>query len=310
MRPNPLSGLAVSLGAAVLCAAPTAAGPRDAAAAVPVPMSADADWCLKPPATARVAFRGVESGDTGSLGNGAMLYPAPSPVAFLAAIATHAAVVGGIRSKQKSDREAAANKVLEPYRPVIDGFTSQELVDRALQARAAGGAAGLVCGTTEPPSRWTLESTAVLAMTQDQRSLVIDNLVSMHPPGARPAGDSRYAVKVVSAPLEAGDPVATWTAEDGTRLRAESAALFGESLDIALRASAGAPLPAEAPFKTFHYREGDADKIERAQLVSASCERLLLKTLRGAFLSVPAPRADCDSDPPRPAAEPAAPPPD
>jgi hypothetical protein len=89
------------------------------------------------------------------------------------------------------------------------------------------------------------------------------------------------------------DPGALWMADGGARLKAESAALFGQALDVVLRLAEGESVPADASFTTFHYSEGRAEKLERAQVVSGTCDRVLLKTLRGEYWSVPTTRTDC-----------------
>lgn len=43
----------------------------------------------------------------------------------------------------------------------------------------------------------------------------------------------------------------------------------------------------DQPFRTIRYVEGTAEKMERAQLVSEHCGRLVIKTLRGSLMSVP-----------------------
>jgi hypothetical protein len=44
----------------------------------------------------------------------------------------------------------------------------------------------------------------------------------------------------------------------------------------------------DQPFRTIRYLEGTAEKMERAQLINEHCGRLLIKTLRGSLMSVPA----------------------
>ena len=269
-------------------------GPAKAAA--PLAMSADAAWCLQPPAEGVVPFRGLEAADANALGAGAMLYPAPSVVAALAAVAAHAAVVGGVRAQHAREHAAAADKVLEPYQAVLGSFRSQELEDRALAARTADGATSLPCTADRTASAWIIDSAPVFFMAQDQTALVLDNVLAVHPRGPPGTNAYRHVVRVVSAHLSPEAPATTWLADDGARLKAESIALFGQSLDIALRVAAGDPVAADAPFKSFHYYEGTSDKVERAQLVSETCERLLLRTLRATFLSVPTMRTDCAPD--------------
>jgi hypothetical protein len=268
--------------------------------ATPIAMNPDAEWCLRPLSEPLVAFRGLEAADPNTLGSGAMLYPAPSAGAFVAAIATHSAIVSGVRAKHAREHAEAANKVLEPYQAVLGSFKSQELEDRTLDALTSDGAKSLACSASHTASAWIIDNAPVFFMTQDQTALVLDNVVTVHPPGTPNTTVYRSAVRVVSPHLSADAPAATWLADDGAKLKTESIALFGQSLDIALRVAAGDPVPSDAPFKSFHYYEGASDKVERAQLVSETCGRLLLKTLRATFLSVPTMRT-CASDDQMPA---------
>ena len=271
-------------------------------APVPIAMNPDAEWCLQPSSEPLVAFRGLQTADPNTLGAGAMLYPAPSAVAMVAAIATHAAIVGGVRAKHAREQAEAANKALQPYQAVLGSFATRELQDRTLDARTPDGAKNLGCGAIRPTSAWIMDSAPVFFMTQDQTALVLDNVVSMNPPGTPHTAVNRAAlrvvVRVVSARLSADAPAATWLADDGAKLRAESVALFGQSLDVALRIAAIDSVRADVPFKSFHYYEGGSDMVERAQPVGETCERLLLKTLRATFMSVPTMRTDCAADGP------------
>jgi hypothetical protein len=263
---------------------------------VPIAMSPDAEWCLQPPSEPLVVFRGLEAADSNAFGGSAMLYPAPSAAAALAAVATHAAIVGGVRAKRAQEHAEAANKVLEPYQAVLGSFRTQELADRTLDARTSDGAHKLACNAGRGASTWIIESAPVFFMTQDQTALVLDNMVAMYPPGTPSRIAYRHEVRVVSARLDAAAAAANWLADDGAKLKSESVALFGQSLDVAFRVAAGNPVRPDTPFKSFHYYEGASDMVERAQLASETCERLLLRTLRATFLSVPTTRTDCGSD--------------
>ena len=55
---------------------------------------------------------------------------------------------------------------------------------------------------------------------------------------------------------------------------------------------------AEAPQRTVRYRQGNAERIERAQVLAERCDRLLLRNLRGWLLSVP---VVCEQAPAEPA---------
>ena len=83
------------------------------------------------------------------------------------------------------------------------------------------------------------------------------------------------------------DPTETWLADQGKRLKEISAWLFSESLKIAMSAAYSGADTTEQPVRTIRYFEGSAEKMERAQVISEQCGRMVIKTLRGALMSVP-----------------------
>jgi hypothetical protein len=130
----------------------------------------------------------------------------------------------------------------------------------------------------------------VFSMSQDQRALVLDNLVAVYDAADAKTPRYRNTVRVVSVPSGAEDPAAGWSANEGEALRSQTSALLAESLAVALRDMAGAS--AAAAQKTWRYPEGGTERMERAVLLSEACERRVLKNLRGWLLSVP--KADPD----------------
>jgi hypothetical protein len=268
--------------------------PKPPAPALPAPpMTPGAPWCLALAGAPALSFHGVDALDERPFAPGAMMYPAPSAIVALAALATHAAVMGGVRSKAERDRVAAADKVLEPYRPVLASFGADELSARTLAAHAADPSPPLACAAPADEAAWVVEASPGFGITQGQSTLLVENLVVLHPPKATAASVHRVRVKVIGRELDAPDPRMRWLLDDGYHLKAECAALFDASLAVALRIAGGATVGADAPAKTFRYREDGDERFERAQLVEESCDRLLLKTLRGAYLSVPVKEPSC-----------------
>jgi hypothetical protein len=264
--------------------------------APPVLMPAAAVWCLKPAEADPVVFHGVEEADPHAVNQPSILYTAPNAAGILVEIALHGAIVGGMRDHKRQAAIAAADKMLEPYRPVLDGFRSKELYDRVLDARAPDGASSLACSTPVSASAWVVETTSGFAMTQDQTTLIVESAFVMHPPGSPKATPGTYVVRVIGTPFNVADPQEMWTEEDGRKLKEESVALLGEAMAIALRLAAGEVVPADAPYKTYRYVEGGLELMQRVQVASESCERALLKTLRGDMWSVPRKPTDCMTD--------------
>lgn len=255
--------------------------------------AAERAWAVKTPTVEKVVFRGVVSHDAAGMGTGSMLYPAPNAAGLLAAILTHGLLNESAKQAQKTKLQADADTVLQPFATVLSGFTNAQLIRSALPRQKAVGTRRAITADEGPGLDWVVETAPVFSMTRDQRALVLDNAVRIYAPAT---ADAAYAqtIRVVSAPLaaagEAGDSAAVeqaWLADQGKRLLDESAALFAESLDVAMANSQQGTGLAESPHRTFRYPEGGVEKMERAQLVEARCGRALLRTLRGWLMSVP-----------------------
>jgi len=134
-----------------------------------------------------------------------------------------------------------------------------------------------------------LEFSPTFRLTRDQSAWLFDAVMTVK----RSASDIRQiAVRVVSAPRaeepNADDAVTYWTDRDGERLKAQSAALVAEAMSLALQDVGSKAQDGEVPFKTVRYAEGRTERFERAQLLASRCDRVVVLTLRGTLLSVPA----------------------
>ena len=247
-------------------------------------------WSLRlPSGDQAVSWRGATSLDDAGGGAYGMLYPAPNVVGLLAAVATHAFIADSVKNNQKDKLRAAADQVLTPYRSVLDGFTARELYTRAAERTMLGGRAALLEADQAAATDRIVEAVPVFTMTQDQRALLLESSIAISKPGGDPASAERRVVRVVSDawPAEAEGPETHWSADSGSRLREASVWMFVQSLEIAMTAQ----LPPEAgnapPFRTFRYIEGRIERMERGQLVRETCGRIVIKTLRGALMSIP-----------------------
>ena len=265
---------------------------------------ADASWSLFLPKEEAVAYRGLASMDTAGSQGAGMAYPAPHVGGFIAAIITHSLLADSQNDRQKQALQAKADMVLRPYRPVLDDYKHTELMQAALDKTPWGGAKTLAGPAQARGTGWVVESLPFFSMTQDQRALVLDNVVSVYPPGEMNKPLYQSTVRVVSQPRMVPDMERYWKDDAGVALKAESASLLAHSLALALQETAG-PTAGDAPaFRTVRYREGEAEKMERAQVLSQACDRQVIKTLRGWLMSVPSPAM---ADPSAAACEPALP---
>ena len=272
----------------IVAAALAALGICAAHAQVATPIPKEANWSLRLPKLERVSYQGVAELDAAAR-SGNMMYPAPNLAGFLAAIATHALVESSVQARNRERVQSEADRVLERYRPVLDGYTSRALMERALRAIPSGGNRRLIGPEEAAGSDWVVDSASVFFMTRDERALIVETGVALRAPGATAAAYETI-VKVVSRPRDGDDLHAVWSANDGEQLKEESAKLLGHAIDIALRDAGGAFGRVDAPHRTYRYPEGAIERMERASLVADLCDRRVVKTLRGWLLSIP-PRA-------------------
>jgi len=238
---------------------------------------------LRLPAEDKVAFRGIASFDGVGPATPAPLYQAPNVASAIVALLTHAVIVDSVgRSTQDQIRESA-DRVLAPHREALDKLTFRELMQSAMARMTTPGAKQVLEAGDKPPTGLVLESSPVFSMTQDTLAIALDNAIIVRKPGEAEGKSFQIVVRVVSTPQAS----ANWSDDDGMRLKEQSAALLAVSFDTALGAMAQQP-PQDAPQRTVRYRLGGEERMERAQVLSERCDRLLIKNLRGWLMSVPA----------------------
>jgi hypothetical protein len=275
---------------------------------------AESGFTVKVPQAATVPFRGMVNYDKAGMAGGAMMYPAPGLVGFLAAIATHGALVESSKNSEKSRLQVEADRVLEPYAKVLSGWSHADLFDRALAGLSLPPGVASLAGADATPSGWVLESLPSFTLTQDRSALVLDNAVVVYTAGQAKTPRLQTLVRVVSharpssiAPalpaspaLSASEPAAAPPAPaasepakaaragaDDEQLVRDSVDLMATSLRVVLDELAAEGAPADTKSRTFRYREGAAQRMERGQLVLNRCDRLVIRTLRGWLMSIP-----------------------
>ena len=251
------------------------------------PIDNDSNWSLRLPKDDIVVYKGVVSFDAAGVGSAPILYPAPNAVGLLAAVITHGLIVESSKKAQKDKLQEAADQVLSPYQAVLSNYKHKELMQRGLEKTSTGGGKRLVEFSDRPDSDWFIESAPTFSITQDQSVIILDNAISIYARDAAAPPAFQNSVRVISQAKVDTDLARFWTADQGEKLKEESAALFAESLDIALREVAGGSAQNSNAFKTIRYVEGSTEKMERAQIISERCNRVVIKTLRGSLMSVP-----------------------
>jgi hypothetical protein len=225
------------------------------------------------------AWRGIPADEAAGTQGAAMLYPAPSAAGFLAAILTHAAVVGGMREGARKARQDEADKVLLPHAGPIARLTAERAAQSAAALLATRPAAQAATGRL-------LEVRPSFALAPDQRVLVLDSAVKIAAAGASDAVPHfEGIVRVVSTPRLDAEPQAAWMAEDGRLLEQEAVAMLAHSLELALTVANRPADPASA--RTQRYAHGAVEKMERGELLASHCGRVVLRNLRDWLMSVP-----------------------
>jgi hypothetical protein len=244
-------------------------------------------WTLAALPDEPVPFHGLVNTDNAGLGSGNMLYPTGGlgVLGLLVGVATHAALVGGSRSRQENRMQLAADKVLDPYRDALSRFRLRDLEQRALEATPSAALAHLHDAKEAPAGDVFVETAPAFAMTPDSAALVLDETVVVRPSPTSDKGVQQM-LRVVSAPRPEADLKAAWSADDGAALKTTAAALMAQSLDLALLLSRH-PADDKQAFRTLRYSFGDRERMERGQLLEETCDHLVIRTLRGALLVVP-----------------------
>lgn len=266
---------------------PTGSDAESASQTASKPFARDSNWSMRLPEIENVLYQGVVNPDAAGTRTGSMLYPAPHPAVFLAALITHGIINESVKSSQKTKLQEEADKVLLPYQAVLAGYRYNELMQQGLARISFGGGKKLIGYSEKSAADWLVESTPVFSMTQDQSAIILDNLVLIHAPGQQESAEYKKIVRVVSRPWNGQDPVSHWSAENGRKLKEASVRLFAESVDMALNDAMDRAKPNNLAHKTFRYLEGTNEKMERGQLMHEECDRVVIRTLRDAPMSIP-----------------------
>ena len=252
------------------------------------PLLTDANWCLRLPKESVVSYSGVVSFDNAGTNSPSMLYPAPGGIAgFLVSVITHSVIVDSAKKNQKNQLQLDADKVLLPYREILNTYTHKQLMQLGLEKGGAASGKRLIEHADKVETEWYIESTPIFSLTQDQNAIILENAISIFAANAPTEPAYQNTVRVVSTAQQRETPATYWMANHGEKLKDESASLFAESLSLVFNDLAIGASKEGNPHKTIRYLEGDNEKIERGQIMREQCNRVVFKSLRGWLMSVP-----------------------
>lgn len=246
---------------------------------------------LKMAGDEKVAFSGQINYDNAGIKGTQMLYPAPSFVGFLAAIATHGTIASAQRNSEKEAMRTRADKILTGYQPLLDEFKTGELASASLGMVNTPGKKQISHADSQiGPHDITIETQPKFIITQDQRAIILENAISILVGGN--ATPYLTQIRVLSNDIGEDAPAKAWTDEQGRKLKEESSRLLATSLELALD-NMQATGKAEGVQKTLRFQEGGKEKIERGLLVREDCGRIFFKSLRDELISAPKKNSSC-----------------
>jgi hypothetical protein len=270
----------------IFCASVTAE-PAGKPATLSLPFKSNSQWMLELPNDGPVVYHGVYSLDEAGTGKGGMLYPAPSAAGLVAAIVTHALIINSVKNEQKNKLQLNADQVLSSYQEALNNFKYGELIQRTVDRLATTPAAEHVKAQGYSDRKMIIESAPTFMLTQDQKTIIINDNVVIRFPGQTPEVAHKSMIKVISTAENSAESSTFWTGNQGENIKGISSQLHAQSIDIALQTFAAGKSAESQPFQTVRYREGLAEKVERAQVIHKDCDRMLIKNLRGVFISAP-----------------------
>lgn len=243
---------------------------------------------LRLPKEELVSFAALPNDDTVAGQPGFMMYYGP-PAAALVGVIAHGVIEGHSQAKERKNRNSVADFVLAPYQASLSHFTNAELLRRSLEGLTTGGDKVLIEPSQRAGSGWLIECSPKFFITQDARALVLQDAIIIHSPNGESPATFKNIVEVVGSPRDSvgSDAENTWMLEDGARLASESVDLMSESVNLALTDQHGDFAGHAAAYRTVRYPRGGAEKMERAQILRETRQRVVLKTLRGWIMSVP-----------------------
>lgn len=263
------------------------AEPASKSATLSLPFKSNSQWMLELPNDGPVVYHGVYSLDEAGTGKGGMLYPAPSAAGLVAAIVTHALIINSVKNEQKNQLQLSADQVLSSYQEALGNFKYAELMQRTVDRLSTTPAAEHVKAQGYSERKMIIESAPTFMLTQDQKTVIINDNVVIRIPGQTPEVAHKSMIRVISTAENSVDSSSFWTGNQGENIKGISSQLHAQSIDIALQTFAAGKSAESKPFQTVRYREGLSDKVERAQVIHKDCDRMLIKNLRGVLISAP-----------------------
>jgi hypothetical protein len=281
MIPTALAVAAITL-VIVMSSAEAGSDARSGERTVPVRLDTEQNWSVRLPEADKVVYKGEVIQDNRSVET--------DGIHSIDVLYSLAFVTGKYIKEYGKDEElqTEADKVLLPYQAALGNFTYTELVRRGLDKTSVDGSKKWVEFNSPSVAEWVVEVMPSFTLTQDQSAIILNNHISIYAPGSPSEPLYKNLIRIVSDPRDEPDPAGFWMRDGGERLKEESADLFARSLEIAWSEIGNASRTGDpARPKTIRYRQGKSEKMERAGVIDTTCNRVVVRTLRGWLMSVP-----------------------
>lgn len=200
-----------------------------------------------------------------------------------------AVAVADLGQQKRFENQDDVNKVIRPYAEALKGTS---LLDLLSSARPALDARGLALGTDAAPARpdRSVRIAPLFVFATDQRSVHVDTTVGFGEPPADAKGPDPRVLRVVvhSTANDSFDISDHWLRDGARSLRSTLASLVVEAVDVARGRYSAALPPAQGRQRTVRLRLGAESVFVRGAVAASDCGRVIVDTLEGYLMVVPA----------------------
>ena len=196
----------------------------------------------------------------------------------LAQVIAHAAISASAQDAQLSAAQTAANKVLEPLRPSLQGFDQQALIP-------AGSTYPFV-GDGTSAEEWVMDSRPIFYVSQDLKFVTLKHVVSIRRKNSKNAAYENL-VEVVSADIAGDKPLTKLQANNAALLREIAKDLYGYSLSLVMADISGTRTDASTQQRSVSFQQGGKARVERGNDVAQDCNTAVMRNLRGWLIAYP-----------------------
>lgn len=242
---------------------------------------------LRLPNADLVTFRGLPNYDSVGSAGGGTLYPGDTAGLFVASLLVHALVVDSVKNAQKQKEQEKADRIILPYKPIIEDFSYDVLKYLSKDNIQEGSLPFNFDSENGNLDELYLDTQPIFFISEDHSSIILKNIVSLWRDPDKPQILYENLIEIHSYPFS-NDFVSNdgYNKELNENLLNESALLFTQSIDYLSKDLHQNIFLADEKEKTHRYFQSGEDTFERGVLLEKNCSRITIRTLRGWIKSV------------------------